>query len=170
MHNKPAVIDCGTGYAFVFVQFHAKKINLIFTFTPSHTLRYTKLGFAGNEEPLHIIPTAVASKHMSPSAHSNNVGGGSGVVGGGGGAMSKMASAATSSANVHSQSAKKSSLADVAFAAGWEALSNAAVAHVTYPIKHAQIEDWDVMERLWGRCIFEYLRCEPEDHAFVLVS
>eukprot|EP00961_Rhodomonas_salina_P253739 3429253-Rhodomonas_salina.1 len=26
------------------------------------------------------------------------------------------------------------------------------------------------MERFWQRCIFKYLRCEPEEHYFCLVS
>lgn len=40
---------------------------------------------------------------------------------------------------------------------------------LTYPIRKGQIEDWDLMERFWEQCIFKYLRCEPEDHYFVLV-
>lgn len=32
------------------------------------------------------------------------------------------------------------------------------------------MEDWDLMERFWEQCIFRYLRAEPEDHFFLLVS
>jgi actin-related protein 3 len=32
------------------------------------------------------------------------------------------------------------------------------------------IEDWDQMERYWEQSIFKYLRAEPEDHYFLLVS
>lgn len=32
------------------------------------------------------------------------------------------------------------------------------------------IDDWDQMERYWEQCIFKYLRAEPEDHHFLLVS
>jgi actin-related protein 3 len=38
------------------------------------------------------------------------------------------------------------------------------------PIRHGQIENWDHMERFWEQSIFKYLRCEPEDHHFMLVS
>ena len=39
-----------------------------------------------------------------------------------------------------------------------------------YPIRHGIVEDWDLMERFWEQCIFKYLRAEPEDHYFLLVS
>lgn len=29
--------------------------------------------------------------------------------------------------------------------------------------------NWDHMERFWEQAIFKYLRCEPEDHYFLLV-
>jgi actin-related protein len=32
------------------------------------------------------------------------------------------------------------------------------------------IENWDHMERYWEQSIFKYLRAEPEDHYFLLVS
>lgn len=32
------------------------------------------------------------------------------------------------------------------------------------------IEDWNQMERFWEQSIFKYLRAEPEDHYFLLVS
>ena len=41
---------------------------------------------------------------------------------------------------------------------------------VNYPIKHGVVENWDNMERLWQRCIFKYLRCEPEEHFFLLTE
>jgi len=33
-----------------------------------------------------------------------------------------------------------------------------------------QIENWDTMERFWQQCIFNYLRCDPEDHYFLLTE
>lgn len=33
-----------------------------------------------------------------------------------------------------------------------------------------QVENWDTMERFWQRCIFDYLRCDPEDHYFLLTE
>lgn len=41
---------------------------------------------------------------------------------------------------------------------------------LSYPIKHGQIENWDHMERFWENSIFKYLRCEPEDHYFLLTE
>lgn len=32
------------------------------------------------------------------------------------------------------------------------------------------IDNWDHMERYWEQTIFKYLRAEPEDHYFLLVS
>merc|ERR1711916_314616 len=37
-------------------------------------------------------------------------------------------------------------------------------------MKHGQVEDWTNMERFWEHCIFRYLRCEPEDHYFLLTE
>ena len=43
-------------------------------------------------------------------------------------------------------------------------------AQINYPIRHGLVENWDNMERLWQQCIFKYLRCEPEDHYFLLTE
>ena len=50
-----------------------------------------------------------------------------------------------------------------------QALARAKTLQVNYPIRHGLIENWNNMERLWQRCIFDYLRCEPEEHYFLLV-
>ncbi|KAL0408544.1 UNVERIFIED_CONTAM: Actin-related protein 3 [Sesamum radiatum] len=42
--------------------------------------------------------------------------------------------------------------------------------NLSYPIKHGQVENWDAMERFWQQCIFNYLRCDPEDHYFLLTE
>lgn len=34
----------------------------------------------------------------------------------------------------------------------------------------SQIENWDTMERFWQQCIFNYLRCDPEDHYMLLTE
>jgi len=39
-----------------------------------------------------------------------------------------------------------------------------------WPIRHGIVEDWDLMERFMEQAIFKYLRSEPEDHFFLLVS
>lgn len=41
---------------------------------------------------------------------------------------------------------------------------------VKYPIRHGLISDWDLMEKYWEQCIFKYLKCEPEDHYFLLTE
>jgi actin-related protein 3 len=33
-----------------------------------------------------------------------------------------------------------------------------------------QVENWDSMERFWQQCVFNYLRCDPEDHFFLLTE
>ncbi len=50
-----------------------------------------------------------------------------------------------------------------------QALSRSKTLQVNYPIRHGLIENWNNMERLWQRCIFDYLRVEPEEHFFLLV-
>lgn len=39
-----------------------------------------------------------------------------------------------------------------------------------YPIRHGIVSDWDLMEKYWEQCIFKYLKCEPEDHYFLLTE
>ncbi|CAF4057745.1 unnamed protein product [Rotaria magnacalcarata] len=41
---------------------------------------------------------------------------------------------------------------------------------VKYPIRHGIVEDWDLMEKYWEHCLFKYLRCDPEDHHFLLTE
>lgn len=67
--------------------------------------------------------------------------------------------------------ASKRGVEDLDFFIGDEALANAKTPGygVNYPIRHGQIDNWDYMERYWEQTIFKYLRCEPEDHYFLLV-
>mmetsp|Transcript_18305 Transcript_18305/g.30741 ORF Transcript_18305/g.30741 Transcript_18305/m.30741 type:complete len:418 (-) Transcript_18305:215-1468(-) len=109
--QRPAVvIDCGTGF--------------------------TKMGFAGNVEPSHIIPTAIGVKDGVQSSHVR----------------------------------KSSPLDDLDFLTGDAALANSASYSVKYPIQHGQVENWDHMERFYQHCIFEHMRCDPEDHYFLLTE
>lgn len=61
---------------------------------------------------------------------------------------------------------------DLDFAIGDEALAaaNGPNYSLSYPIRHGQIENWDHMERFWEKLIFRYLRCEPEDHYFLMTE
>ncbi|XP_029122347.1 actin-related protein 3 isoform X2 [Elaeis guineensis] len=110
---------------------------------------YTKMGFAGNVEPCFIIPTVVAvnESFLNPSRSS-----------------SKGNWLAQHSAGV---------MADLDFFIGEEALSrsrSSSTYNLSYPIHHGQVENWDTMERFWQQCIFNYLRCDPEDHYFLLTE
>ena len=50
-----------------------------------------------------------------------------------------------------------------------QAQAHASTHNVNYPINHGIVENWDNMEKMWQRCIFKYLRCEPENHYMLLV-
>lgn len=60
---------------------------------------------------------------------------------------------------------------DFDFAIGEEAQVAARGAHALhYPIRHGQVESWDLMEAYWQHCFFRYLRCDPEEHAVLLTE
>ena len=69
-----------------------------------------------------------------------------------------------------STAAKRDGIEDLDFHVGDAAFENSSTYQVNYPIRHGLIDNWDNMERLWQRCIFEYLRCEPEDHYVLLTG
>ncbi|ORX89734.1 actin-related protein 3-like protein [Basidiobolus meristosporus CBS 931.73] len=66
--------------------------------------------------------------------------------------------------------ASKRGIEDLDFFIGDEAIANSKTYGVSYPIRHGQIDNWDYMERYWEQCIFKYLRCQPEDHYFLLTE
>ncbi|KAG6759065.1 hypothetical protein POTOM_035532 [Populus tomentosa] len=111
---------------------------------------YTKMGFAGNVEPCFILPSVVAvnESFLNQSRTSS----------------SKANWLAQHSAGV---------MADLDFFIGDEALAKSRSSNtynLSYPIKHGQVDNWDAMERYWQQCIFNYLRCDPEDHYFLLTE
>lgn len=61
-------------------------------------------------------------------------------------------------------------VADLDFHIGEMAQYHSKTHQINYPINHGLIENWDNMEKLWQRCIFKYLRAEPEDHYFMLTE
>lgn len=64
-------------------------------------------------------------------------------------------------------------MADLDYCIGEEAFSRSKSStsyNLSYPIKHGQVDNWDAMERFWEQCIFNYLRCDPEDHYFLLTE
>jgi actin-related protein 3 len=110
---------------------------------------YTKMGYAGNTEPQYIIPTAIACKGAAQKAPAAATTAGGAAAGGGGSAKN---------------------IADLDFFIGDEAYENSKVYQVTMPVRHGQVENWTHMEQFWEHCIFKYLRCEPEDHHFLLTE
>ncbi|XP_057776838.1 actin-related protein 3-like [Salvia miltiorrhiza] len=111
---------------------------------------FTKMGFAGNAEPCFVIPTVVALNDSITNPARTSTGKGNWMV--------------QHSAGV---------MADMDFYIGEEALTKARTSgsyNLTNPIRHGQVDNWDAMERFWQQCIFDYLRCDPEDHYFLLTE
>lgn len=127
---------------------------------------YTKMGFAGNKDPSFVIPSAIATRQ--------GPGGSSGHGGHHGGKAPPPPPSKPSSLSSASPSnlSSKRGVEDLDFFIGNEAL-HAGKGHgygVHYPVRHGLIDDWDLMEKYWQQCLFKYLRTEPEDHCFLLVS
>jgi actin-related protein 3 len=119
------------------------------------------LGFAGNDSPSFVFPTAIATKAATGASSSGRPAAGnkpSFLTGGG------------SSSGSHLSG--KRGTEDLDFFIGDEALAaaNGPGYGINYPIRHGQIENWDHMERFWSNSIFKYLRVEPEDHYFLLTE
>jgi len=108
---------------------------------------YTKMGYAGNNLPSYIIPSIIALNEAG-----SNKAGGPGAAGG---------KAAASG---------KKGIDDLDFYIGDEAVAFSKSYTLRNPIRHGQIDNWNDMEKYWQHCIFRYLRCEPEDHFFLLTE
>jgi len=65
---------------------------------------------------------------------------------------------------------KRDGVEDLDFYIGDAAFANSSTHQINYPIRGGIIDNWDNMERLWERCLFEYLRCEPEEHHVLLTE
>ena len=35
-----------------------------------------------------------------------------------------------------------------------------------YPVKNGIVDNWDLMEKYWYKSIYDYLKCDPEEHIF----
>ncbi|CAR29155.1 hypothetical protein ZYGR_0Z00760 [Zygosaccharomyces rouxii] len=147
----------------------------------------TKLGFAGNDSPSWIFPTAIAnaaSSNAKNTASSSSTGGAglaASSTGGSSAASNPYFTNATSTTNfgnlttaslMSNNLSGKRGTEDLDFYIGNEALtaSQGANYSLNYPIRHGQVENWDHMERFWENSIFKYLRTEPEDHFFLLTE
>jgi actin-related protein 3 len=42
--------------------------------------------------------------------------------------------------------------------------------NVDYPIREGVVSNWDNMEKYLQRCIYQYLRCDPEEHYFLMTE
>ncbi|OAV97805.1 actin-like protein 3 [Puccinia triticina 1-1 BBBD Race 1] len=121
---------------------------------------YSKMGFAGNSDPSFVFPTAIATRGTSGG------GSASGPSITGRPSIPSKPGALSASSNI----ATKRGIDDLDFFIGDEAIANSKTYNVNYPIRHGQIEDWDLMERFWQQTIFKYLRAEPEDHHVLLTE
>ncbi|KAF1931038.1 Arp2/3 complex subunit [Didymella exigua CBS 183.55] len=124
---------------------------------------YSKLGFAGNDSPSFVFPTAIATR--GPTS-------GGGSSGSGRPAVANKPSFLTGGAGPSGHLSGKRGTEDLDFYIGDEALLAAGGSGygINYPIRHGQIDNWDLMERFWSNSIFKYLRVEPEDHHFLLTE
>lgn len=117
------------------------------------------MGYAGNSDPLFVIPTAIAVNSTGSGASTNKAG----TLGGSSGGSSIGGSGGITNSSYRG-------IEDLDFTIGDEAISNSKTYTVKYPIRHGQVDDWDLMERYWEQCLFKYLKCEPEDHYFLLTE
>ncbi|CAR21899.1 Actin-related protein 3 [Lachancea thermotolerans] len=137
----------------------------------------TKLGFAGNDSPSWVFPTAIATAQRSTTKQGGS-GSGAGQSQGSGNPYFGNSTSATSFNSLASAALLSNNLAgkrgteDLDFYIGNEALaaSQGPSYSLSYPIRHGQVENWDHMERFWENSIFKYLRTEPEDHFFLLTE
>ena len=143
----------------------------------------TKLGFAGNDSPSWIFPTAIATAQSSNSKNASNTATGTATSTNAPSVSSNPyfgnSTSATSFNSLNSNSlllsnnlAGKRGTEDLDFYIGNEALvaSQGPSYSLRYPIRHGQVENWDHMERFWENSIFKYLRAEPEDHFFLMTE
>jgi actin-related protein 3 len=108
------------------------------------------MGYAGNTLPSFIIPSVIG---VNESALGGKPGGPAPAGG--------KASAASSGSN---------KIGDLDFYIGDEAIAVSKTYALHNPIRHGQVDNWTDMEKYWDHCIFRYLRCEPEDHYFLLTE
>lgn len=56
------------------------------------------------------------------------------------------------------------------FYIGDEALVRSQTHDIRYILRSGQISDWEGIEKYWHRSIHTYLKCEPENHRFILTE
>ena len=60
--------------------------------------------------------------------------------------------------------------AELDFFIGEQAQGKQSTHEVVNILKSGQIQDWDGIEKFWHRSIHSYLRCDPEEHRFILTE
>jgi len=64
----------------------------------------------------------------------------------------------------------KDEILDLDFFIGEDAVVKRLNYDVDYPIRHGIIDNWDNMEKFWQRCIYQQLKCDPEEHYMLLTE
>lgn len=153
----------------------------------SDSRRYTKMGFAGNVEPCFITPTVVAvndsfSSVQAPAARGAAKGNwlaqhSAGVMADldfyiGEEALTRSRASSTYSLSYPIRNGQVGALLQLSVYCRVNANAAAfARQYDWFELKWTvQVENWDTMERFWQQCIFNYLRCDPEDHYFLLTE
>eukprot|EP00948_MAST-09A_sp_MAST-9A-sp1_P002991 g2991.t1 len=70
----------------------------------------------------------------------------------------------------HVRSNTSGTMEDLDFYIGDQAVSHSITHQINWPISSGQVRNWDNMEKIWHQCIFKYLRCDPENHYFLLTE
>lgn len=101
---------------------------------------YTKMGYAGNMEPSYLIPSVIASKIVPPNSKSL-------------------------------QQNPSFRNPELDFLIGEDAQK---ADFRQYEIKNilakGQICDWESIEKYWHKSMHQHLRCDPEEHRFILTE
>jgi actin-related protein 3 len=61
-------------------------------------------------------------------------------------------------------------ISDFDYYIGEEAQAHSRTHNISYLLKNGQIQDWDGIEKFWSKSIHQYLRCEPDNHRFILTE
>ncbi|GIL79808.1 hypothetical protein Vretifemale_9098 [Volvox reticuliferus] len=126
---------------------------------------FSKIGFAGNAEPSFVIPTA-----LGPGSASSTAGAAATAGFGSRPLLGDLDFTIGDEALAAAQLAAASAGSGAVGAAGGGGGSGAATGGLTFPVRQGVVTDWDAMERFWQKCLFHYLRVDPEEHAVVVTE
>jgi len=71
---------------------------------------------------------------------------------------------------VQQNTGKAQGTEDLDFYIGADAMIKRPNYNVDYPIREGVVSNWDNMEKYLQRCIYQYLRCDPEEHYFLMTE